>query len=118
KVMELAREGGKYRNGLGDLVDLEESYLFPMMKSSHVAKGVGDKNRYMLVTQRAISQDTAEIQERAPRTWAYLNAHADLLNKRGSAIYRNRPRFSIFGVGEYTFAPWKVAISGFYKKMA
>ena len=25
------------------------------------------------------------------------------------------PRFSIFGIGDYSFAPWKVAISGLYK---
>jgi hypothetical protein len=33
-------------------------------------------------------------------------------------VYRKRPRFSVFGVGDYTFAPWKVAISGFYKSLA
>jgi hypothetical protein len=43
--------------------------------------------------------------------------HADRLDRRASSIYRNRPRFSIFGVGKYTFAPWKVAISGFYKQL-
>ena len=26
------------------------------------------------------------------------------------------PKFSVFGVGPYSFAPWKVAISGFYKR--
>ena len=34
-----------------------------------------------------------------------------------SSIYRSRPRFSVFGVGPYSFAPWKVAISGFYKHL-
>jgi len=34
-----------------------------------------------------------------------------------STIYRNRPRFSVFGVGAYSFAPYKVAVSGFYKKL-
>jgi hypothetical protein len=29
----------------------------------------------------------------------------------------NRPRFSVFGVGPYSFAPWKIAISGLYKKL-
>ena len=33
-----------------------------------------------------------------------------------SSIYKNAPRFSIFGVGDYSFKPYKVAISGFYKK--
>jgi methylase of polypeptide subunit release factors len=38
-----------------------------------------------------------------------------LLDRRRSIIYEKRPRFSIFGVGDYTFSPWKVAISGLYK---
>jgi hypothetical protein len=118
KIMELYQEGEKYRNGLGELVDLEDAYLFPMLKSSHVAKGGGNGNRYMLVTQRAVNEDTAGIKESAPRTWNYLQAHADCLNRRASSIYRGRPPFSIFGVGEYSFAPWKLAISGLYKKLA
>jgi hypothetical protein len=90
-----------------------------MLKSSHVAKGATvNKNRVMLVTQRKVGDNTARIQRAAPRTWEYLAAHAGLLNKRASSIYRNRPYFSVFGVGDYTFAPWKVAISGFYKKLA
>lgn len=43
--------------------------------------------------------------------------HASLLDARGSVIYRAKPRFSVFGVGSYTFVPWKVAISGFYKTL-
>jgi hypothetical protein len=53
----------------------------------------------------------------APKTWKYLSKHGELLDSRSSLIYRNRPRFSIFGVGEYSFANWKVAISGLYKKL-
>lgn len=118
KVMEVCREGEKYRNGLNEIVELEDDYVFPMLKSSHVAKGGASENRCMLVPQRTVGDDTREIEWRAPRTWAYLQTHSHLLDKRGSSIYRNRPPFSIFGVGEYSFAPWKVAISGFYKKLA
>ena len=32
--------------------------------------------------------------------------------------YRGRPRFSVFGVGDYAFAPWKVATSGFHKRLS
>ncbi len=119
KVMELRREGNRYRNGLGELVEIEDVYLYPMLKSSDVANGCGDEaTRWMIVTQQTVGQDTAEIEKHSPKLWDYLNAHAGLLSKRGSSIYRNRPAFSIFGVGEYSFAPWKVAISGFYKKLA
>lgn len=116
KVMEFYKSGEQYLNGFGAGFVLEDTYLFPLLKRSHVAKGGGSENRYMIVTQQTVGSDTRQIERRAPRTWAYLNAHADLLNKRGSSIYKNRPPFSVFGVGEYTFAPWKVAISGFYKK--
>jgi hypothetical protein len=32
-------------------------------------------------------------------------------------IYQKRPQFSMFGIGDYSFTPWKVAISGFYKNI-
>jgi len=44
--------------------------------------------------------------------------HKDILDGRKSSIYRNRPRFSVFGIGPYSFAPWKIAISGLYKKIS
>jgi hypothetical protein len=119
RVMELTREGDKYRNGLGALVDLEPDYLFPMMKSSEIANNAElTPKRWMLVPQRSVREDTMQIRDIAPKTWEYLEAHGHLLDKRGSSIYKNRARFSVFGIGEYSFAKWKVAISGFYKKLS
>jgi len=116
RVMELKREGGGYVNGLGERVRLEQTYLFPLLKSSDLARGaVGHTDRRMLVPQQAVNHDTSVIARQAPRTWKYLQRHADLLDARASKVYRGRPRFSVFGVGEYAFAPWKVAISGLYK---
>ena len=51
----------------------------------------------------------------APKTWRYLLRHAERLDRRASVVYRNQPRFSVFGVGPYTFCDWKVMVSGFYK---
>jgi hypothetical protein len=118
KVMELAKEGNKYRNGMGEVVELEDDYIYPMLKSSDVAKGsVTSPRRWMLVTQKTVRDDTSIIKEFAPKTWQYLLSHAGLLDKRGSSIYKKRSRFSVFGVGEYSFSRWKVATSGFYKKL-
>jgi hypothetical protein len=117
-VMELRKEGTQYRNGLGELVELEDDYLFPMLKSSELANGrTKTPLRWMVVTQRSVGGDTGGISVRAPKTWKYLSEHGEALDRRASSIYRNRPRFSVFGVGDYSFAPWKVAISGFYKKL-
>ncbi len=118
KVMELRRESNGFRNGLGELVQLERDYVFPMLKSSELAGGrVAAPVRWMIVPQQRIGGDTKEIQYLAPNTWRYLVKHGEALDRRGSSIYRNKPRFSVFGVGDYTFSPWKVAISGFYKKL-
>ena len=119
KVMELRKDANGYRNGLGQLVQLEDDFVFPMLKSSELANGRAHaSDRWMLVPQRAVSEDTRGIRLRARKTWRYLTEHGIALDRRASSIYRNRPRFSVFGVGEYTFAPWKVAISGFYKRLA
>jgi hypothetical protein len=63
----------------------------------------------LLVTQKYVGENTHHIQENAPKTWSYLQNNADRFKKRKSSIYKNRPEFSIFGVGNYTFAPWKIA---------
>ena len=118
KIMELEKVGNHYRNGSGSVISLEEAYLYPLFKSSDVSHGrVGTCRKYLLVTQRLMGDDTAHLEIDAPAVWQYLQKNADALAKRGSSIYRNRPPFSIFGIGNYTFAPWKVAISGFYKKL-
>ena len=116
--MEFRKEIDGYRNGCGELVDLEDDYLYPMFKSSDIANGCDQQpTRWMLVPQRIVGESTRQIRQLAPKTWQYLQTHAQLLDRRASSVYRNRPRFSIFGVGDYSFAYWKVAISGFYKKL-
>ena len=118
RVMELRRQGSQYVNGLSETVDLEDRYLFPLLKSSEVANGrTASPTRWMLVTQRSVGEDTSGIEALAPKTWEYLLRHGDKLDRRASSIYRKRPRFSVFGVGDYSFAPYKVAISGFYNSL-
>jgi hypothetical protein len=117
KVMELFPVQQGYENGLGQTVAIEGDYLFPMLKSSDVGNGRIKPRAYMLVTQRSVGEDTRGIALKSPLTWSYLRNNADALNKRGSSIYRNKPEFSVFGVGPYSFMPWKIAISGFYKKL-
>lgn len=116
RVMELQRLKDGLINGFDETVQIEDSLLFPLMKSSDLMKDVR-RNRYLIVTQEHTGQDTSSMQLTAPNGWAYLTKYSHLLAARRSSIYRNRPPFSIFGVGPYTFSPWKVAVSGFYKSL-
>jgi methylase of polypeptide subunit release factors len=117
RVMELANTVEGHRNGLGEFPKLESAMLYPLLKSSDIGNGRTLCRNLMLVPQRNVGDDTRQLQTSAPQTWDYLTRHAELLNRRSSVIYKNRPAFSIFGVGPYTFAPWKVAVSGFYKAL-
>jgi len=117
KVMELIKNGDKYTNGSGETVELEDDFVFPMLKSSDIANGNLQPRRWMLVTQKDVKDDTSKIAEIAPKTWSYLLSNAGFLDKRKSSIYKKRTRFAMFGIGDYSFSPWKVAISGFYKKL-
>lgn len=118
EVMEFRKTEDGLVNGLGELVDIEPAYLFPLLKGSDLANGhIASTTRSVLITQNFIGESTDGIQKTAPKTWAYLEAHAKYFDDRKSRIYRHRPRFSIFGVGAYTFAPWKIAICGLYKTL-
>jgi hypothetical protein len=116
KVFELRLDRNRLVNGLGEYVDLEPEVLFPLLKSSDLAAHQ-EPRRWMVVPQRTMGEDPSRLKVSAPKAWSYLMAHAHLLDKRRSSIYKNRPRFSIFGIGPYSFAPWKVAISGLYKNL-
>jgi len=116
-VFELVRSGSEYESGLGVRVDLEADAVFPLLKSSDLARN-RQPRKWLLVPQRNMAASPEELQRSAPKAWQYLLSNSGLLAKRGSSIYRNRPPYSIFGVGEYSFSRWKVAISGLYKKLA
>ncbi len=116
--MEFRKINNTLINGLGEAVDIEETYLFLLLKGSYVAQNKTKvTDRYVLVTQRFVGEPIEHIKDSAPKTWNYLEAYSQYLDKRKSKIYQDNPRFSIFGVGSYTFAPWKIAVCGLYKKL-
>lgn len=118
KVMELRREKTKWFNGLNEEIELEGEARYPLLKSSDLMKEtLGEVRRFVLVTQRKIGQETDSLQRQWPKLWAYLQKHERSFSARRSRIYQNKPRFSIFGIGDYSFAPWKVAISGFASRL-
>ncbi|MEG4030778.1 MULTISPECIES: class I SAM-dependent methyltransferase [unclassified Microcoleus] len=117
-VMEFRKIDNLFVNGFGEAVDLEETYLFPLFKGSDVAQNrINATDRYILVTQKFMGESTENIKTIAPKTGIYLEKCGKYLDNRKSKIYQNNPRFSVFGVGDYSFQPWKIAICGLYKKL-
>ena len=120
-VMELEKVGdnnlhGNYVNGLNEEVILEEGLVYGILKSSDLKNAVINQTRkFTIVTQMKVGQETTYIKTEYPETYKYLKAHQANFNARKSSIYINKPMYSIFGIGDYSFKPFKVAISGLYK---
>lgn len=115
KIMEITREGNFYKNKLSESFIIEEDLVFPLLKSSDLKQKKSEyTNRNTIITQKYVGQNTSYIQK-FPKTYAYLSNHIDKFRERKSSIYKNKCDFAIFGIGNYSFKPYKIAISGLYK---
>ena len=116
-VMELSCiSEGVFQNKFQEIVDVESDYIYPLVKSTDLFHGKIDSKRGVIVTQKRIGEDTYILQQSAPRLWQYLKSHSEQFDKRKSSIYKGKPPFSIFGIGDYSFSLYKVAISGLHKQ--
>jgi len=120
KIMELEKINGqninKYVNQNNEQFEIENDLVYCILKSSDLKTGIINQSRkYTIVTQTKIGENTDFIETDLPKTYQYLNSKIEFFNNRKSSIYNNKPKFSIFGVGDYSFKKYKVAISGFYK---
>ena len=116
RVFELSRIQGTLINGLGERISIEAEVVFPLLKSSDIVH-CRKPRKSVLIPHRSMDESPLDLERRAPLAWKYLLSHSDILNKRGSSIYKKRPPFSIFGIGPYSLTAWKVAISGLYKEL-
>lgn len=94
---------------------LEPDLLYPLLRGRDVGRWQATPQAHILVTHepgmglKAISED--EMAVRLPKTYAYLKRFEEPLRERsGYKRYfrKDDPIYSIFNVGDYTFAPYKV----------
>ncbi|MGA9769845.1 MAG: SAM-dependent methyltransferase [Blastocatellia bacterium] len=117
RIMELSHRDDLWVNGNGEALDVEDEHIYWLMKSSDLrAFEVKEARKKVIVTQQRLGEDTSELERKAPALWQYLTRNEAHFAARKSVIYRGKPRFSIFGIGDYSFKPYKVAISGLYKE--
>jgi len=117
KIFELTKFNGKYYNGFNEELDIEDDLIYGLIKSSDLKKPIIQESRkHIIITQKYIGQDTSYISREYPKLFNYLKSKENIINARKSSIYKNKPPFSIFGIGDYSFKPFKIAISGLYKK--
>lgn len=115
-------EGAK-RKVEGVTVELEPDLIYPLLRGRDVQRWSAQPSLHILMmqdpeTRRGLDEQT--VQQDYPRTWAYLKRFEEPLRERsgfkryftrtqGKRVIETGPFYSMFNVGDYTFAPWKVA---------
>jgi hypothetical protein len=121
-VFIFERSGDSFRNGIGEVYELEEELLFPLMHPGHFGRSVRTPPRWILLPH--------DTRTGRPLAWSaiatyggvagYLNQHREMLaSRKGTLIKTHIGRgfwWSLLGVGPYAFAPWKVAWEALGKK--
>ncbi|MBI2861253.1 MAG: SAM-dependent DNA methyltransferase, partial [Chloroflexi bacterium] len=103
---------------------IEPDLLYPLLRGRDVQRWRAEPSALLLLTHEpgmrlnAIPEN--EMQERSPRTYGYLKRFERVLRERAAfkryftrpakagSIVETGPFYSMFDVGDYTFAPWKV----------
>jgi len=102
--------------------EIEPDLLYPLLRGRDVRRWQAQPSAYLLMTQDPQTRrglDPQIMQTRYPKTWTYLKRFEKELRarsgfqryftrKQGGQVVETGPFYSIFNVGEYTFAPWKV----------
>jgi len=115
-VMELEKVNEYYINNNDEKLEIEADLVYGFLKSSDLKNTViSGTRKFTIVTQTKVGQETNYIKHKFPKTYEYLYSHLPEFQARKSSIYVGKPLFSIFGIGDYSFTPFKVAISGLYK---
>ncbi len=121
-VVRNLTEGAKVR--VDEITEpIEPDLLYPLLRGRDVRRWRAEPSALILMVQNPVKRrgiDEQELQGRYPRTYGYLKRFEHALRKRaafkryftrperGGKVVETGPFYSMFDVGEYTFAPWKV----------
>mgnify|MGYP006281629333 FL=1 len=94
----------------GDLDRMEPGLVYPYLKSRHVRKwGLTGHDLRLIPQEQAGEDNEAWLRDEYPETYDYLTEHREALLDRSSSWLDRGPFYSVFGLGEYTWADYKVA---------
>lgn len=89
---------------------IERDLVYPLVKSRNIEKWKLKDYIYALVPQKKTTDDNeAELKTRYPDTWEYLKKYKIVLEQgRKSVWFKGKPFYKIYGLGKYSWAPFKV----------
>jgi len=95
---------------------IEPDLLYPLLRGRDVQRWKAQPSAWILMVQdpkQRQGYDEKWLQKNYPRTYGYLKRFEEVLRERRSRgvsdmLKEGAPFYTMFAVGTYTFAPWKV----------
>jgi hypothetical protein len=91
------------------LDELEHDHIYPYITSKHVVKyGLFGHALHLVPIEKANEDNQTELKNDCPGTYEYLESNRQALEDRSSAWLDEGTFYNVFGLGEYTWADYKV----------
>jgi len=94
---------------------IEPDLIYPLLRGRDVSRWHAESSAYIILSQDPETRKgipEAKMKRKYPNTFSYFKKFEGQLRKRASSSVRRLMErgafYSMFGVGPYTFAPWKV----------
>lgn len=93
--------------------EIEPDALFPFVQPRHLTAWTVKGHTYAIIPQRKAGENNErELRQTLPLTYTYLKRFEPLFAARRSRIFSGTPFYGLFGLGDYTWAPYKVCWCG------
>lgn len=96
-----------------EIYEIESNWVFPFLQPRHLQPWGNNDCAYFVLPQHKAGEDNeAELRDNFPLTYAFLKRFAARFAERRSRVFLHKPFYGLFGLGKYTFAPYKVCWVG------
>ncbi len=85
--------------------------LYLCVKSRHIKKwklDLSSRREYLILPQRKAGERSIALEVENRELFEYLSEFRGELTARSSIHFKNKPFYSVYSVGEYTFKPFKI----------
>ncbi len=97
----------------GEEYEIEVDAVYPFLQPRHIGAWRIKGYTYAIIPQDKAGEDNEEKLARTlPLTYSYLTRFKDRFLSRRSRIFGKKPFYGLFGLGKYTWKPYKVCWCG------
>jgi adenine-specific DNA-methyltransferase len=96
-----------------EMYEVEVEAVYPFLQPRHISAWKFEGYTYAIIPQRKAGEDNEEkLARKLPLTYKYLERFKDRFTARKSRIFTQKPFYGLFGLGTYTWKPYKVCWCG------